>query len=446
LCGGLRYLWSKNCLLSRAEAEYGLARLWERVAGDAGWAGEPVLTIPAVDESFVRTMFAMSPGDLTWISLIDVTPPGMDLGLDTDRLPAICQDLSVCPVFHNESPSFPLDLVAATFLLLSRWEEYSLDLPRDIWGNVDERTIFPSRQGFLERPVLDEWALVLRSWLQAIRPGWQARPSSFRIVPTHDIDHLFRYPRISCLPRRLVGTAVRTRSIRQTVTVAREGVSSLKRPDSDPCVQLVRNLADRDEALGLQGAFFFMTALAGPSDDGYDISGPVGQRLLRELNDRGHVLGWHSGYRAAEDQKLFHEQAACFRSVVADGASALRMHYLRWRKHTPEWMETLGFSQDYSWGLNDLMGFSHGTAIPFVLWDVERCRSTTILETPLLVQDGAFARIAGDERQEAVQTAKDICGRAKRVGGVFSFLMHNNPHCGRTDYASVADALYGCLE
>jgi len=441
--GGLRYAWHPIALLSRPEAEYGLARLWERVAGSAGWEGEPVLSIPAADRNAVLGMFELPPGKLPWVALRDVLPAKVDLGLDTDRLPALCPAVPGSPRFDRESSHFPLDLVTMCFLLLTRWEERNLSLPKDARNNTAEASALPSRQGFLHRPVLDEWALVLRAWFRALHPGWRAKPSDFRVLPTHDIDRFYRYPSARCLPRRVAGTVLRTKSLKQATVTALEGARSLGHPEADPGLRLVRELAARDEQLGVRGVFFFMTADRGPHDEGYDLTSTPAQRILEELRKQGHSVGWHPGYRAAEDRHAFFGEAERFRRVVGEDVAQVRMHFLRWRSHTLDWMQELGVASDHSWGLNDLMGFRCGTAIRFALWDGNSQGPSAVMETPLLVQDGAFAAAWRRDHDEAHRVVARIRARAKRVGGCFSFLVHNNPHYWEVDRRLVAQSLYG---
>ena len=76
---------------------------------------------------------------------------------------------------------------------MTRWEEADIPREPDRRGNYRENRLLAARQRFLDRPVLDEWALVLRAWLAALRPGWRARPKAARLVITHDIDATHKF-------------------------------------------------------------------------------------------------------------------------------------------------------------------------------------------------------------------------------------------------------------
>ena len=51
-------------------------------------------------------------------------------------------------------------------ILLSRWEETVLT-GRDAHGRLPFSDSVAHRQGFLDRPLVDEYALILREWLKA---------------------------------------------------------------------------------------------------------------------------------------------------------------------------------------------------------------------------------------------------------------------------------------
>ncbi len=57
------------------------------------------------------------------------------------------------------------DIIASTYFLVSRYEEMVRRDARDCHGRFPGRESFPFRAGFLDRPVVEEYAALLRSWL-----------------------------------------------------------------------------------------------------------------------------------------------------------------------------------------------------------------------------------------------------------------------------------------
>jgi len=280
---GMRYAWHEGAFLTRAEAEYAVRRLWALAAGSAAWEGPPAIEIPAVGRTAVLAMHQLPPGKLPWVPLEELLPRGQQLGLDSDRLPALCQPDAVHSLSFDGHGRFPLDLVTAAFLLLTRWEEAEMPFQPDEWGNYQARDSLAHRQGFLDRPVLDEWSLVLRSWLRRIRPQWTPAPSPARMAMTHDVDGVHKFRSWYRVVRSTIGSAVRTRRAGPILRTARSGFTGRLDAARDPYFQGIRSLLEFDEMLGQRGTFFFMAAKPGRYDDGYDPTAPLAQRAIQEV-------------------------------------------------------------------------------------------------------------------------------------------------------------------
>jgi hypothetical protein len=423
---GLAYLWHEGAFLTRPEAAYALERLWALCAGAADWPRQPALSIPAVTRENVVRMHRLDGEAMAWIPLEAVLPAGHSLSLDTDRLPALCP---AGPLeggrFSPERP-FPLDLAAATFLMLTRWEEEESCYPRDKRGNSRESCHLAARQGFLDRPVLDEWALVLRAWLGTLRPSWKARSKTTRIVMTHDVDATRKFTSWYRVPRAAAGTLVRTRSVRRALETARAGVRSRRHSTLDPYYLGIRSLLDFDESLGARGTFFLMAADRGRFDAGYDLAAPAVRSVVEEVLRRGHDVGWHPGYRAAEDREAFLREKQRIDAYLCRPVRGARFHYLRWRPQCAwRWLVQAGVSYDSTLGLNETVGFRCGTSHPFPVWDRSSGERLPLEERPLVVQDGALFAYLGLGPSEAERRVAVLRDRVRRVDGDLTILIHN---------------------
>ena len=98
------------------------------------------------------------------------------------------------PVFFSASSvsDLPFDAFSATFYCLSRYEEY---LP----FVADEHDRFPAEQsvafqeGFLSRPLVNEWwERILAQW-KHIDPELEDRRGPYRLLSTIDVDNSFAF-------------------------------------------------------------------------------------------------------------------------------------------------------------------------------------------------------------------------------------------------------------
>lgn len=117
-----------------------------------------------------------------------------------------------------------LDVLGAVFFMLSRYEEVVIG-ERDAHDRFSARSSLASKEGFLERPVVDEYIELLFSVMKRIWPGLaKARPAG-RILPTCDVDSPYD-----------------TRSRSVAVLFGGVGWGILRRPRSTMAVKRVRNV------------------------------------------------------------------------------------------------------------------------------------------------------------------------------------------------------------
>ena len=426
--GGFSYAWHENAFLSRNQAHYAMACLWSMVAGSSKWEGNPAIVFPAVSIKQVEAELDLRPGELPWIKLSTVLPRGTVLNFDTDSFPAICRMHMEMPSCYNGQGIFPLDLPAAVFLGLTRWEEWKRPV-LDAFGCHDEQATQCARQKYLDRPVLDEWAMVVRKWIEMKDPSWQAVLPVPRIWISHDIDNVRYFKNLFRIIKGFAKGIIHQRSISLAFKYFLMGLRAVRHSENDPFYKGIRDLMDLDEFLGLKGTFFFMTARDSELDDGYDMHHPTLFPLLKELRKRGHEIGWHVGYLASKYLDVFEKEKNLFCILDSNGQSGARHHYLAWRG--PEsWrrIANSGFGYDSSLGYNYIPGgFRCGTAYPYQAFDLQRDSVLPLIERPLIVMDGPVMLMARQKNLiEADEMISKLYNRTILSGGCFSILIHNS--------------------
>lgn len=425
--GGLAYAWHEGAFLSRTQAQYAMERLWALVAGSAKWEGKPAIIFPAVSHKQVKFELDLSPGALPWIPLDGILPQGTRLGLDTKSLPANCQVNQELPMRYNGYGDFPLDLLASIFLELTRWEEWKRPAP-DVFGIHDEEATQSARQGYRDRPVLDEWAMVVRKWVEMNHPSWRAVISSPGLWITHDIDVPWYFQNLSRVIRGIAKGAIRQHSFIRALMNFVMGLQSVRHPEKDPCYQGVKKLMALDESLGMKGTFFFMTSEKSNIDEGYDLQHPSLLDLLDNVRNRGHEIGWHISYNASRFPIIFEQEQDKFRAFIRNNSCGVRHHYLAWRG--PESWQMIakdGFVYDSSLGYNyNPGGFRCGTAHSYQVFDLEENLALPLVERPLIAMDRPIMLMAKKTSLlKAAENISKLFNRTNLSGGCFSILIHN---------------------
>lgn len=388
-------------------------------------SGPGLYVLPCRPEAWGE-LLDLPPGGLPRLPAEQVFPSGSSLPLAAD-FPL----LFASPQYETGRPPveilpggklvFAFDLLAAAVFLLARWEETVLP-ERDNLGRFPGERSTAYRQGFLDRPVLDEWAVVLRAWLCRLLPGWQPAPRAFSVTLSHDIDVL-------SLPLgKGLKLAAQDWLKRKNPRLAAQTLINLLHPARpDPYLEGIDLLLRLSSEQGMKSIFFFQAAAPSRFDDGYDIASPLARKVLARVEAAGFEVGLHPGYYAPEHPEWVAQEKARLDAVLARPARAVRQHFLRvdvprtWRV-----FEQAGFVLDSSLTYSDQEGFRCGTCHPYPLFDLAQDRELRLWEHPLVVMEGTLRQYRGLTLGQAYQRILELAGRCRQVGGDFTLLWHNS--------------------
>jgi hypothetical protein len=433
----IRYGWQELCRRAGVDLDVsddhhcsvlGIPLVYGRQENKPG-QGPAIFIIPrACDDGDNGTS---QPEHLRWLPLEQVLPPGAETSL-VEKLPVIVwgeSEKGDSREFVEQRSDgvlvFQYDLIAASVFMLSRWEE--IDAPHlDEHGRFQGSSSTACHLGFLDRPIVDEYGLVLRAWLQWLLPGWQPKKSVFDVRLTHDIDYL----RLTMWKRAHL--ALSDVLVHKAPSLAIETIrSKFGGQKSDMFVNGLRLLIQESRRYGFQSTFFFMaTNDASKFDSGYYIDSSLARRFLSEIQAVNFNIGLHSSYASFLDLERTSKERDRMNAAVVQDIQAIRAHYLRvsvpgsWRL-----LESAGFRQDWSMGYSDQEGFRCGTCHPFPLFDILADRQMDIEEHPLIVMETTLHGYRGLDPDSAYQRIVQLAERCRRVEGEFVLIWHNTSFC-----------------
>lgn len=343
------------------------------------------------------------------------------------------------------------DIAACALMFLSRWEE-TVSSARDEHGRFPAGASIALRHGFLDRPIVDEHALVLRAWMRAVRHGWTPSGRAFDVRLSHDIDRIrpFRGPRAATrrfagdvLRRRDPGAALRTLGDAWAQTFAPERTSSFKG---------IEELGAIAVAAEVPAAFLFQAGDPGPFDSDYDVRRPPLPGVIRRLVEAGHTVGLHPSYSAAEDPARLARERDRLAAVSPAPVIISRHHYLRFS--APEtWraLEAAGITCDMSLGYAGHEGFRAGTCHPYQPFDLQRDTAFDLLEEPLIAMESTLLDHRDLGPEATIERVIFLAERCRRVGGRMTLLWHNSKLHGGWEawgecYRAIVPALAGMVE
>jgi hypothetical protein len=338
----------------------------------------------------------------------------------------------------RDGPDLDVDVFGSVFFLVSRMEEI-VRTERDEHGRFPVTASVAHAEGFVERPLADEYVDLLFAALRTAWPGLERRPTEFRLRLTHDIDRPFgalgrSFPRVALslgadVVRRRDGGLAAARL--RAAADARSG-----RIDRDPLATF-GFLMTTSERHGLRSTFYFLAGNEpGDTDFRYRLKDGPFAPILREIRGRGHEIGLHASYTSHGSTERTRAEAtalvdACRAAGVDQPSWGVRQHYLRfatpttWRDH-----EAAGLAHDSSVGFAERVGFRSGTCREHPVYDLLERRPLALRERPLVVMDGSLTgpmALGPNEADRRTRAIVDVC-RVHRGDAVVLF--HNDTVAG----------------
>lgn len=382
-------------------------------------------------------LLAQPPESLTWLPLASVIPDKCDLDIPSP-IPVLFwggaaeeDNRPFAEMRTHDQVVFYADVIAATFFMLSRWEE-------TVIPDRDEHSRFPAaasvayRQGFLDRPIVDEYALILRAWIRTLLPGWQPQEQAFSIQLSHDIDHI-QYPddwAMGC--RNIASSLIRRHDWRRAKQHWIGLWTKTFAPTQSPYLKGIQTLADLSLHHGIHtDVFNFMAAEPGPFDCGYDITSPLVRSQIRDLEVLGFHIGFHPSYRSFDDADRFLQEKSNLEAMLKTSLSGGRQHYLRFRvPDTWRMWEKAGLNYDSTMGFPECGGFRCGTCHTYRPFDVEEDREMDLWERPLIMMDVTLTNYNSFTPDQGERIMAKLLQKCRNVGGVFTLLWHNSSLIG----------------
>lgn len=309
-----------------------------------------------------------------------------------------------------------VDLPLAVLLVLSRWEEL-ITTSRDEHGRFASRQSIAFREGFLERPIVDEYGLAFEQVLTFLNPGWRSAERKFKAKLSHDADHVG-------LPFR-GKNVLRHAAKRNLAGASRELYSWL--PQCDPeDLRAVREIVTVTREYDLDSAVYWMASPPSARDSGYDPRHQKIRRTIDWLTRTGVEMGVQPGYSTFRSPERLRREIASLREVLGDGPLGGRQHYLRWCLDTWIHWEMCGLAYDSTVCYADHIGFRAGTCIPYRPWLLSLNRTADLLEIPLIVMDRTLLEYMHLSEEMSVDAVRRCVARCQLVGGTFTMVWHNN--------------------
>ena len=333
-----------------------------------------------------------------------------------------CFELNFHKAFFQTDGDFPFDIFAASFYLLSRYEEY-LPHKKDEYGRFPHTASLAFREKFLEIPLINVWLAEFSKALQHKFPQIRFRRPAFRFIPTYDIDIAYSY----LYKGVWRNTGALARSIlkgRFSDAIGRVNVLRGKKTDPFDVYEWLDSL---HLYCRVKPVYFFLVA---KEPKGVDKNISPSKKGLKELvayHSAGYGIGIHPSWQSGDKAELLKNEIGWLAGVSQKKIFRSRQHYIR--MDLPETYRRLidaGIEKDYSMGYGSINGFRASVASSFYWFDLEINEATGLQIFPFCFMDANSFFEQKLSPQAAMDELMHYYRRIRKLNGLMITIWHNH--------------------
>jgi hypothetical protein len=325
------------------------------------------------------------------------------------------------PVFFqtNSASDLPFDIFAASFYLISRYEEY-LDFEPDEHGRFKASASLAFRNGFLGRPVVDLWARELSKALLKKFQTLTFRRNEFNALLTIDTDQPFAYLGKSLF--NSIGGLIRDLTTGEGHPADRYRI--VVRGEKDP-YEVFDYIIYNIEKYNTVTRFFFPVGDHSKFDRNPSWKNVEYRNLILKISGK-YKTGLYSSYHASRKSDLIHTEAARLKSVMEREITMSRFHSIRFfMPHSYTDIKDAGITDDYSMGYPDEPGFRASIARPFCFYNISADHQTSLRVMPFQVMDSSLCNNRRLDPLKSKEVIKNLIDETRKAGGTFVSIWHN---------------------
>lgn len=333
----------------------------------------------------------------------------------------LISDWNGLPVFFQTTSDsdLPFDIFAASFYLVTRYEEY-LEFEHDEYGRFCASSSIGIKSGFMEKPVIDLWARELsKSFLKRF-PTLVFKRNEYKALLTFDTDQPFAYLGKNIF-KSIGGFFHEQKGIPGSAASRYRIITKEKKDPFDVFDYMIEII----EKNGVDTKFFFPVGDHSKFDRNPSWKNEEYRNLIHRIGDK-YQIGLHPSFVAGGDGSLIVNEVSRLRSILGKDVLLSRFHYIRlFMPRSYNNVLLAGISEDYSMGYPDEPGFRAGIARPYYFYNVSDDVQTNLKIIPFQVMDGAlydYKKLDPDTSKEIIL---NLINETKKVGGLFVSIWHN---------------------
>jgi hypothetical protein len=338
-------------------------------------------------------------------------------------------DFNMQKVFYatGKASAWPFDVFAASFYLVSRYEEY-LPHIRDEHDRFDPKDSIAFQQRFLHKPIINIWAQWLKDILRIKFPSLNFEEKKFEFISTIDIDNAYAL-REKGFTRSIGGYLKSLSKIDFKEIKQRTRVLLGKEKDPYDTYDFQLEILNKYK---FKSIYFFLLGDYGVNDKNLPIESRKFQSLIKMLGDYAEI-GIHPSYGSNKSKEQLKKEVNRLAKVLHREITKSRQHFLKLTlPETYRHLIELDITDDYTMGYASQYGFRAGICTPFNFYDLDMEMETKLKIHPFAFMEGTLKYDLKVRPEDAMDKIKPLIDEVKSVNGEFISLWHNDTINDRT--------------
>jgi hypothetical protein len=308
----------------------------------------------------------------------------------------------------DENSAIPFDLFAATFYMLSRYEEYMPHLKDDM-GRFTTQNSLLFAEDKLNFPVVDIWAQQFLDRLSIDFPEIQKKLNPPVLKTILEVPECFAFQSKSLL-RTLVESLLDLISFRLGSLVDRMAVRFGMRKDP---YDVYDDWIAWHQKYHLSTKVLFLFARPGTHDRNINIFKKEFQSKIKQVSDYVPV-SLLASFQSVGFVDSLEEERSRLGLLIHRRLRVVRQHHLRLRfPDSYRDFTACGYLHDYSLQFTDRAGYRAGTGFPFYFYDLSSEQRTSLQIHPVAVSESIL------RKQGTARKARRLLETLKKYGTLY---------------------------
>ncbi len=314
----------------------------------------------------------------------------------------------------------PFDPFAASFYLVSRYEEYLPHL-RDDHDRYQTTESLAYQKNFLNKPLVNHYAFLIRDLIKLRHPQMIFPERKYRFISTIDIDNAWAY-----LEKGFMRTAgAYARSVFQLdfedFMLRTKTLAGIQKDPYDT-YELQFELQRKYK---FKTIYFFLLGEYGLNDKNVPVDSRKFRSLIKSIADYADA-GIHPSYGSNKNPVRLKKELSELSKILKREVTRSRQHFLVLKlPETYRRLIELDITDDYTMGYALQVGFRASICTPFYFYDLDNEQITSLKIHPFAVMDATLKYYMRIAPTDAMNHILPLINEVRMVNGDFVTLWHN---------------------